>query len=151
MLMGTPNYMSPEQVVGQPADHRSDIFAVGLVLYELVTYRQAFSGETQQSILLKVLNESPFPLASLVPDLDPALPAIVARALEKSVDRRYPDLEAMRSDPDGPAGLLICPASEEQPVMAARADLVVDGPAGLVEVLTELADAIESRPGSSET
>jgi serine/threonine-protein kinase len=98
MLMGTPNYMSPEQVVGQPADHRSDIFAVGLVLYELITYRQAFSGETQQSILLKVLNESPFPLADLVPGIDPALPAIAARALEKSVDRRYPDLEAMRSD-----------------------------------------------------
>jgi predicted Ser/Thr protein kinase len=98
MLMGTPNYMSPEQVVGQASDHRSDIFAVGLVLYELITYRQAFSGDTQQSILLKVLNESPFPLDALVPGLDPALPAIVARALEKSIDRRYPDLEAMRSD-----------------------------------------------------
>ena len=98
MLMGTPNYMSPEQVVGQPSDHRSDIFSVGLVLYELLTYRQAFSGESQQSILLKVLNESPQPLAALVPGIDPALPAIVDRALEKSADRRYPDLEAMRSD-----------------------------------------------------
>jgi trehalose 6-phosphate phosphatase len=63
----------------------------------------------------------------------------------------YDAVEAMRSDPNGPAGLLICPASEEQPVMAARADLVVDGPAGLVAVLTELADAIERRPGSSES
>ncbi len=98
MLMGTPNYMSPEQVVGQPSDHRSDIFSVGLVLYELLTYRQAFSGESQQSILLKVLNESPQPLASLLPGLDPGLPAIVDRAIEKSVERRYPDLEAMRSD-----------------------------------------------------
>ena len=98
MLMGTPNYMSPEQVVGQPADHRSDIFSVGLVLYELITYHQAFSGDSQQSILLKVLNESPLPIASLVPGLDPGLPAIVDRALEKSVERRYPDLEAMRSD-----------------------------------------------------
>ena len=52
---------------GQPSDHRSDIFSVGLVLYELLTYRQAFSGESQQSILLKVLNESPLPLASLDP------------------------------------------------------------------------------------
>ena len=67
MLMGTPNYMSPEQVVGQASDHRSDIFSVGLVLYELLTYRQAFSGESQQSIILKVLNESPQPLAALVP------------------------------------------------------------------------------------
>ena len=90
--------MSPEQVVGQPSDHRSDIFSVGLVLYELLTYQQAFSGESQQSILLKVLNESPPPLAALVPGIDPSLPAIVERALEKSVDRRYPDLEAMRSD-----------------------------------------------------
>ena len=98
MLMGTPNYMSPEQVVGQPSDHRSDIFSVGLVLYELLTYHQAFSGDSQQSILLKVLNESPQPLAALVPGIDPALPAIVDRALEKSVERRYPDLEAMRSD-----------------------------------------------------
>jgi eukaryotic-like serine/threonine-protein kinase len=98
MLMGTPNYMSPEQVVGQPADHRSDVFSVGLVLYELLTYRQAFSGSSQQSILLQVLNESPPPLATLVPGIDPALPAIVDRALEKVVDRRYPDLEAMRSD-----------------------------------------------------
>jgi hypothetical protein len=98
MLMGTPNYMSPEQVVGQASDQRSDIFSVGLVLYELLTYRQAFSGESQQSILLKVLNESPQPLAALVPGIDPALPAIVDRALEKSVDRRYRDLEAMRSD-----------------------------------------------------
>jgi hypothetical protein len=98
MLMGTPNYMSPEQVVGQLADHRSDIFSVGLVLYELITYHQAFSGDSQQSILLKVLNESPLPIASLVPGLDPGLPAIVDRALEKSVERRYPDLEAMRSD-----------------------------------------------------
>ena len=98
MLMGTPNYMSPEQVVGQPSDHRSDIFSVGLVLYELLAYRQAFSGESQQSILLKVLHESPLPLASLIPGIDPALPAIVDRALEKSADRRYPDLEAMRSD-----------------------------------------------------
>ena len=98
MLMGTPNYMSPEQVVGQPSDHRSDIFSVGLVLYELLTYHQAFSGESQQSILLKVLNESPQPLAALVPGIDPALPAIVDRALEKSAERRYPDLEAMRSD-----------------------------------------------------
>jgi serine/threonine protein kinase len=98
MLMGTPNYMSPEQVIGNPADHRSDIFSVGLVLYELLTYHQAFSGPTQQSILLKVLNESPTPIATLVPGIDPALPAILARALEKDVERRYPDLEAMRSD-----------------------------------------------------
>ena len=54
----------------------------------------------------------------------------------------YEAVEAMRSEPDGPAGLLICPASAEQPALATRADLVVDGPAGLVALLGELADAI---------
>jgi hypothetical protein len=98
MLMGTPNYMSPEQIVGQQVDQRSDIFSVGLVLYELVSCRQAFSGDSQQAVLLKVLHESPEPLASIVPNLDPAIPAIVDRAIEKSVEARYADLDAMRSD-----------------------------------------------------
>jgi hypothetical protein len=98
MLMGTPNYMSPEQIVGQQVDQRSDIFSVGLVLYELISCRQAFSAESQQAVLLKVLHESPDPLTALVADIDPAIPAIVNRALEKNVEARYPDLDAMRSD-----------------------------------------------------
>jgi serine/threonine-protein kinase len=98
LLMGTPNYMSPEQIIGQPIDQRSDIFSVGLVLYELMSCRQAFTADTQEGVLLKVLNESPEPLTSLVADIDPAIPAIVNRALEKHADARYPDLDAMRSD-----------------------------------------------------
>jgi predicted Ser/Thr protein kinase len=98
MLMGTPNYMSPEQIVGYQIDQRSDIFSVGLVLYELISCRRAFTGDSQQAILLKVLHESPEPLSSLVSGLDPAIPAIVNRALEKSLDARYADLDAMRSD-----------------------------------------------------
>ncbi len=98
LLMGTPNYMSPEQVAGQTADHRSDVFSVGLVLYELIAYRQAFQGDSQQAILLKVLQESPEPLRSIVPDLDRSLEAIVNRALEKAPSARYADLDAMRAD-----------------------------------------------------
>jgi hypothetical protein len=90
--------MSPEQVVGQPADQRSDVFSVGLVLYELVSYHQAFRGDTQEAVLLKVLNESPEPLSSFVPGLDQSLQAIVSRATQKAADARYADLEAMRSD-----------------------------------------------------
>jgi Protein kinase domain len=98
LLMGTPNYMSPEQIVGQAIDQRSDIFSVGLVIYELVSCRQAFSADSQQGVLLKVLHESPLPLETIVADLDRALPRIINRALEKSADQRYPDLDAMRSD-----------------------------------------------------
>ena len=98
MLMGTPNYMSPEQVVGQAADQRSDVFSVGLVLYELVAYRQAFRGDSQQAVLLKVLHESPEPLRSIVPDLDPSLQAIVNRATEKAPDGALCGSRSMRSD-----------------------------------------------------
>lgn len=74
------------------------VFAVGPGLDELLTCHPACSGPSQQSILLEVLHESPTPLTTLLPDVDPAVPAIVARALEKSVDRRYADLEAISSD-----------------------------------------------------
>jgi eukaryotic-like serine/threonine-protein kinase len=98
MLIGTPNYMSPEQVEGRPVDHRSDIFAVGLVLYEVLVYRQAFVGDSQAAVLHKVLHAAPEPLATLNADLDPALATIVDRAVAKSPDARYADLDAMRND-----------------------------------------------------
>ena len=98
LLMGTPNYMSPEQIVGQAIDQRSDIFSVGLVLYELMSCRQAFTADSQQNVFLKVLNEQPPPLTAIVQGIDPAMPAIINRALEKHADARYPDLDAMRSD-----------------------------------------------------
>ncbi|HWK09332.1 MAG TPA: serine/threonine-protein kinase, partial [Vicinamibacterales bacterium] len=64
-LLGTPNYMSPEQVEGRTVDHRSDIFSVGLVLYELLTYRKAYSGEGMHVILHKITHERPQPLREI--------------------------------------------------------------------------------------
>jgi serine/threonine protein kinase/ketosteroid isomerase-like protein len=101
MLIGTLNYMSPEQVAGQPADHRSDIFAVGAVLYELLTYKQAFPGNLQTGILHKILHGQPTPARELWPEIDPAVAAIVDRALEKEAGARYPDLESMRREIEG--------------------------------------------------
>ena len=77
-------------------DHRSDIFAVGAVLYELLTYRQAFPGDLQTGILHKIMHGSPTPLREVTPDTDPAIAAVVDRALEKEPEARYQDLEAMR-------------------------------------------------------
>ena len=70
MLMGTPNYMAPEQIEGKPIDQRADIFAVGLVLYELLVYRQAFKAETPHAVLHQVLHASPKPLRELDAGLD---------------------------------------------------------------------------------
>src|SRR5205807_2566212 len=70
-VMGTPYYMSPEQAKGaKDSDHRSDLYAVGVILYEAVTGRVPFDGETFNELLFKIALEPPPPLASLVPDLD---------------------------------------------------------------------------------
>ena len=98
MLIGTLNYMSPEQVVGGAVDGRSDIFAVGTVLYELLARRQAFPGRLDTGILHKILHVSPEPLDVLCRDLDPEIIQIVNRALEKDPAARYQELTAMRRD-----------------------------------------------------
>ena len=98
MVIGTPNYMSPEQVRGDAIDHRSDIFAVGLVLYELLVYRQAFEAETQPAVLMKILSDQPAPLAMLDPLVDAATATVVYKALAKNPDDRYQDLGAMKAE-----------------------------------------------------
>jgi len=111
MLIGTPGYMSPEQIEGGEVDHRSDIFAVGAVCYELLSYDEAFSGTNTRQIESRVLRGQPTPLASMVPGLDPEIDEIVLRALKRDPNKRYQDaarsrraLERLRSrlEPDAP-------------------------------------------------
>ena len=98
MVIGTPNYMSPEQVRGENIDQRSDIFAVGLVLYELLVYKQAFEAETQPAVLMKILSDQPAPLATLDPTIDAGVATVVYKALAKNPSDRYQDLGAMKAD-----------------------------------------------------
>ena len=95
MRIGTPGYMSPEQIEGDEIDRRSDIFAVGAVFYELLSYREAFSGNSTRQIENKVLQASPVPLVSLIPDLDPEIAAIVAKALDRDPNKRFQDAESL--------------------------------------------------------
>jgi ketosteroid isomerase-like protein/predicted Ser/Thr protein kinase len=98
MLIGTLNYMSPEQIGGLTIDHRSDIFAVGAVFYELVAYRQAFPGSVLGGVLNKILHESPEPLTNLVRGVHSEIVRIVSRAVEKNQADRYQDLASMRKE-----------------------------------------------------
>ena len=91
MLIGTPGYMSPEQIEGGEVDHRSDIFAVGAVCYELLAYDEAFAGTNTRQIESRVLRGQPAPLASVVPGLDPEIDEIVLRALKRDPNKRYQD------------------------------------------------------------
>jgi hypothetical protein len=98
MMMGTLNYMSPEQVAGRGVDKGTDIFAVGAVLYEVIALEQAFPGRIDTGILNKILNEGPVPLEQRVPGIDPELVAIVRKALDPDVTRRYHDCNVLRLD-----------------------------------------------------
>jgi Tol biopolymer transport system component len=88
-VLGTLQYMSPEQIEGQEADARSDIFAFGLVLYELITGRRAFEGKTRTSLVASILKDQPRPLSELQPLSPPALERVVATCLEKDPDKRW--------------------------------------------------------------
>jgi tetratricopeptide (TPR) repeat protein len=97
VIIGTPNYMSPEQIRGQNIDTRSDIFAVGALFYEILTYKEAFPGAVHQT-MHKILHEEPEPIETYIPDADPKLSKILTRAIVKDRDGRYSDLSLMKND-----------------------------------------------------
>jgi Tol biopolymer transport system component len=89
LVMGTPGYMSPEQVRGETADHRADIFAFGAILYEMLSGRRAFQRSTSAETMTAILNEDPPAIAELAPGAPPALQRIVHRCLEKGREQRF--------------------------------------------------------------
>jgi Tol biopolymer transport system component len=88
-VLGTVGYMSPEQVRGQVADMRSDIFAVGVILYEMLTGKRAFQKATPVEAMTAILNEDPLAISQLAPNLSPGLQKIVNRCLAKSPEQRF--------------------------------------------------------------
>jgi len=87
--VGTVGYMSPEQVRGQETDHRTDIFSLGVVLYELLAGQSPFKGVHETAIAYEIVNVDPAPPSAVKPDLDPRLDAIVLECLEKDPSERY--------------------------------------------------------------
>ena len=96
-LLGSVNYMSPEQMLGRSIDHRSDVFAAGLLAYELITYRQAFKGGLSDGILQRLPFEHPTPMSEICPGLPAGLEGVIGRALQKAPDDRFQDLAEMRA------------------------------------------------------
>src|SRR5262245_35306495 len=89
MLLGSPSYMAPEHFLGQPLDGRSDIFALGIVLYELITGHAPFTAENLGTLSYKIVHEDPLPPAKLKPGMNPRLSDLVAKALARDPAARF--------------------------------------------------------------
>jgi serine/threonine-protein kinase len=107
-VIGTPRYMSPEQVNGERVDHRSDIFSLGVTLYEMLTGDAPFSAPDLGQLLYQVASASPVPPSSLDPRVPPMMDLILAKALEKAPERRYQNAGELAAD------LRACKAQIEQ-------------------------------------
>ncbi len=97
IVLGTPNYMSPEQALGDKVDGRSDLFSTGAVLYELLSGHKPFEADTTPSVLFQVVHKQPPPIRRWVPEIPGAVAAVVNRALEKDLGRRFASAGDMRA------------------------------------------------------
>jgi len=130
VLLGTLEYMAPEQLEGRDADDRSDIFALGAIVYEMVSGRRAFPGSSPASVIAAILKDQPRPLRELVPIAAPALDRLVQRCLEKDPDARWQSAadvaEALRwlADP-GSGSVTALTEREARPARSSRGRLWV--------------------------
>ena len=97
MVVGTPHYMSPEQALGRKIDARTDIFSLGVVLYEMVCGRKPFSGDAVTEVLLHIVMTEPEDVMFVAPDTPPALADVIRRCMKKQADDRYRDADELRA------------------------------------------------------
>jgi serine/threonine protein kinase len=97
-VMGTPSYMSPEQVKGKAVDGRSDIFSLGVMLYEMVTGEKPFPGQNITTVIYKIVNEEPVPPRQVDPSVHPGINDVILKALAKDPDERYQSCREVLED-----------------------------------------------------
>ncbi len=140
MLMGSMGYMSPEQVRGQPADHRSDIFTFSAVLYEMLTGQRAFQKATSIDAMSAILNEEPTPLTQLLPNAPPGLERVIQRGLEKNPEQRFQSASDLGFALESAAGPLQSVYTsnyrikEDRPQLSRRFLLVIAGAIAVILV-----------------
>jgi len=142
-VMGTATYFSPEQAQGAQPDPRSDLYSLGIVMYEMVAGRPPFTGENPVSIAYKQVHDAPQPLVQIVADVPRAYEAIVAKLLAKDPAMRYPTAGALRDD--------LRRFRSDQPVEALVAAQNAQGRAGAAAVAGAVAAATTVNPTAAPT
>jgi serine/threonine-protein kinase len=149
--VGTSAYMSPEQVRGETVDHRTDIWSLGVVLYQMVAGQMPFKGEHEAAVLYSITNTEPAPVTTLRTGVPPELARIIEKALSKDADGRYQqiadmraDLEPLRQDASGPH-----PVTTRQPVPGTkhRGSMFWAGLLAVIAIIV-IAAVFWFRPGS---
>lgn len=145
--VGTVGYMSPEQVQGLPVDARSDVFSLGIILYELLTGKRPFAAEHAAAALYSIVHETPPPVRQVNPDVPAEIARIVDRALAKNPPDRYPDAGAMESELRTVARTLDISriSSGRMTAMPPRRNRLAWGIAGLAIMIAGLALALGPR------
>jgi serine/threonine-protein kinase len=132
-VLGTPNYMSPEQFMGHPVDGRSDLFSCGVVLYQLLTGEKPFAGESTTTVMYKVLREDPIPPSQINLSLGHALDVVVQKALAKNPNDRFQTgrefADALRAAVEADATLSLTAARQANPPQPAMAAPIPIAPA----------------------
>jgi serine/threonine protein kinase len=129
-LLGTPNYMAPEQIQGREVDHRADLFALGVVLYEMLTRHKPFQGENLTVVSHRIVYDHFTPPKDYVQNLPPGLEAILARALDKDPNRRYQKAKEMVGDLRRLTGTLAADDLNETQSLSVMGPLVPTPPQG---------------------
>src|SRR5215213_8333982 len=129
-LLGTPNYMAPEQIQGREVDHRADLFALGVVLYEMLTRHKPFQGENLTVVSHRIVYDHFTPPKEYVQNLPPGLEGILNRALDKDPNRRYQKAKEMVTDLRRLSGTLAADDLNETQSIAVMGPIVHTPPQG---------------------
>ncbi len=121
-IMGTPEYMSPEQALGAPLDVRSDVFSLGIVLYEMLAGQRPFDGTTTGALLVAIARDTPRPLREVAPEVDEGLDAIVTRCLAKAPAERFASAGEIVNALSGQASPRATTVSRTEGAREARSD-----------------------------
>jgi len=141
-IIGTPAYMAPEQAEGKVADHRTDIYAFGLILYEMVTGKAAFTGDTAITLALKQIRERPTPPRSIDPGVPKQIEAAILRCLEKNPAARFQSVDELIQALDGGPAQPQPRARVSRRNVALAAAAIVIGAAGVWWWLTRETDSV---------